>query len=102
MSDPLEDVPAQPRSAISLSILDQRLFTRPMLALTGLVIIGTILRLVFLADKSIWLDEAYSISLSQQTLSDLLRLVAESDNHPPLYYLLLKLWLLTGESALWL
>lgn len=99
MGDPLEEVSAQPRSAISLSILDQRLFSRPMLALTGLVIIGTILRLFFLADKSIWLDEAYSISLSQQTLSDLLRLVAESDNHPPFYYLLLKLWLLPGDSA---
>ena len=99
MADPLEDVPALSRSAIGLSILDQRLFSRPMLALAGLVIIGTVLRLFFLADKSIWLDEAYSISLSQQTLSDLLRLVAESDNHPPLYYLLLKLWLLPGDSA---
>lgn len=99
MGDPLEDVPAQQRTAISLSILNQRIFSRPMWVLTGLVIIGAILRLFYLADKSIWLDEAFSISLSQQTLGDLLRLVVKSDAHPPLYYLLLKLWLLPGDSA---
>jgi mannosyltransferase len=99
MSDLSEGAPTQPRTAISLSILDQRIVSRPILVLAGLVIIGTILRLLFLADKSIWLDEAFSVFLSQQTLGDLFRLVVRSDAHPPLYYLLLKLWLLSSDSA---
>ncbi|MGD2049496.1 MAG: glycosyltransferase family 39 protein [Chloroflexota bacterium] len=99
MGDRLEGVIAQPRTAISQLLLTQSIASRPMLVLTGLVIIGSILRLFYLADKSIWLDEAFSVFLSQQTVGDLLRLVVRSDAHPPLYYLLLKLWLLPGDSA---
>jgi len=99
MRDLIKIRPAQMPTAIGSFTLDRRIHNRPVWILSGLVIIGAILRLYLLADKNIWLDEAYSISLSQQKLGDLLRLVVESDVHPPLYYLLLKLWLVPGDSA---
>lgn len=43
------------------------------------------------AKQSVWFDEAYSISLIEQSWSKLISLTAV-DVHPPLYYLLLKLW----------
>lgn len=66
--------------------------------LAGLIIIGTVLRLYLLADKSIWLDEAFSITISQRGLLELLRMVVRTDTHPPLYYLLLKVWMVLGEG----
>ncbi len=41
--------------------------------------------------QSVWFDEAYSISVAQQPLSQLMHFTA-IDTHPPFYYLLLKLW----------
>jgi len=52
--------------------------------------------------QSVWFDEAYSIAVSQYSVSDLLHLTAV-DVHPPLYYLLLKAWASVfgwGEPAL--
>jgi mannosyltransferase len=66
--------------------------------LAGLVVVGAGLRLYMLADKSIWLDEAFSITISQRGLLDVLRMVVRTDTHPPLYYLLLKVWMVLGEG----
>jgi uncharacterized membrane protein len=41
--------------------------------------------------QSVWFDEAYSILLAKQPVSQLLALTAV-DTHPPLYYLTLKAW----------
>jgi uncharacterized membrane protein len=41
--------------------------------------------------QSVWFDEAYSILLAKQPVVDLIHLTS-LDTHPPLYYLLLKLW----------
>ena len=41
--------------------------------------------------QSVWFDEAYSISLIKQSYDQLISLTAV-DVHPPLYYVLLKLW----------
>lgn len=66
----------------------------------GITLVGAVLRVYLLGEKSIWLDEAFSIALSQQELGDLLRLVVLTDAHPPLYYVFLKFWtaLGTGEG----
>lgn len=43
-------------------------------------------------------DEAYSMCLIRHSFPDLIRITA-ADVHPPLYYLLLKIWMLPfGES----
>jgi uncharacterized membrane protein len=62
------------------------------------VVIGAGLRLYLLADKSIWLDEAFSIRISQLSLLEMLRFIVQIDTHPPLYYLILKLWLVLGDG----
>src|SRR6266542_3589812 len=41
--------------------------------------------------QSVWFDEAYSILLAKQPVADLIHLTS-IDTHPPLYYLVLKLW----------
>jgi mannosyltransferase len=68
-------------------------------ALIGLVAGGAFLRFYLIAGKSIWLDEAFSIVIGQRSLLDVLRMVVQTDTHPPLYYLLLKIWLVFGSSA---
>lgn len=57
-----------------------------------LIVIGLLLRLYTIGDKSIWLDEAFSIWLANQPLTDLFGWLIQIDQHPPLYYTLLSLW----------
>ena len=69
---------------------------RPLILLLVLLLAFG-LRVHRLAHESLWVDEGYSISLSQHSLSDIVRGTA-ADQHPPLYYLLLHLWLKAGSS----
>ncbi len=63
-----------------------------------IIFIGFLLRLYNLSYQNIWLDEAFSIYHSQQSLAHILDL---KDNTPPLYYLLLNGWIqITGSSEL--
>lgn len=66
--------------------------------IAGLTLTGAILRVYLLADKSIWLDEAFSIALSQHDFGELLRLTVVTDAHPPFYYLVLKAWTVLGHG----
>ena len=48
----------------------------------------------------LWLDEAYSWWDAQQSLADLWKLVPQCDPHPPLYAMLLRLWVdFFGDST---
>lgn len=72
--------------------------TRMAIAIIGaLGIIGGIV-LRFVADTPLWLDEAQSLAIAEQSLRDIpdaLRL----DGHPPLYYFAMHLWLeAVGDS----
>jgi mannosyltransferase len=75
-----------------------RALTLQQKILAALVITGAVLRLFMLAHKSLWLDEAFSVTMSQHGWIDVLRLTARTDTRPPLYYLLLKAWLILGEG----
>src|SRR3546814_68908 len=63
-----------------------------LLALAAAVAAGLGIRLLFLGDKALWLDEAYSVWFSQQSWHVLWRETPYYETHPPLYYSLLKLW----------
>jgi uncharacterized membrane protein len=55
--------------------------------------------LLSLGEHSLWVDELFSIRYARLSPWALLADVAANDNHPPLYYLLLHVWvLLFGES----
>lgn len=50
------------------------------------------IRLWGLDSESAWIDEAYSIHLSQVSIQDIFS-GCINDQHPPLYYIILKIWL---------
>jgi 4-amino-4-deoxy-L-arabinose transferase-like glycosyltransferase len=62
------------------------------LILAGLLAVGAALRLHQLGRESVWLDEAFSIAIANDTLTYLVQMTAQ-DVHPPLYYLLLHYWI---------
>lgn len=59
--------------------------------LVAVMLLGLALRIPHLATRSFWFDEAFSWRLSQFSLAEILARCG-SDNHPPLYFLLLKGW----------
>ena len=63
-----------------------------------LVIVGVVLR--FLPRSDLWLDEALSANIASLPLADIPGAL-ERDGHPPLYYALLHLWGLAGDSDWW-
>lgn len=61
-------------------------------------VLATLLIVLFMGrGQDVWFDESYSIVLAQQPFDKLLNLTAV-DAHPPLYYVLLKVW---GELFGW-
>jgi uncharacterized membrane protein len=55
------------------------------------LLVGLVLRLISL-NQSLWLDEATSALAAKMPLSDFFTKFMPGDFHPPLYYLILKLW----------
>jgi hypothetical protein len=60
---------------------------------------GFALRVHRIDEKGLWLDEAFSVWMAQNTLSELMGWLVRIDQHPPLYYVLLHFWLCFGDSA---
>lgn len=54
------------------------------------LVAGSLTLIIGLA-QSVWFDEAYSLTVARQSISQLVHLTS-IDVHPPLYYLLLKAW----------
>ena len=68
------------------------------IVLLGLILLAAALRFYRLQAQDIWGDEAFSIFLSQQPLSHVI--AGGADTHPPLYPVLLFVWLrLFGSTA---
>ncbi len=92
-NSPAVVTPSKSKSALS-SVFDQH----PARFALGLTALGLGLRLLGLGARPLWFDEAISAIYARQDFGTLLRLNA-GDNHPPGYYLLLKLWSgLFGDS----
>jgi hypothetical protein len=63
---------------------------------------AAVLRLHHLGQESLWVDEAWTLTCTLGSLGDLVETVRQ-DVHPPLYYLMVRLWarlLGTGETLL--
>jgi uncharacterized membrane protein len=70
------------------------------LPLIGILALALILRLVSLADHSLWYDEAFSILFAQSDVNTMLSGTVSAVEHPLLYYLTLKVWMtIFGTSA---
>ncbi len=64
-----------------------------------ITLIGGFLRVLFLDQKGLWLDETFSMWLASHSVADMLQWIARIDQHPPLYYLLLHSWIaLNGDT----
>ena len=61
--------------------------------------IGLFLRLWQIAGEGLWIDEAFSVWIARQSLPAALSWLVRIDQHPPLYYVLLHLWLRLGDDA---
>src|SRR3990172_6345323 len=69
------------------------------LTLGAVLLAAAALRLWGLGHKSLWFDEAYSVYIARQALEEIPRLLRLYDTHPPLYYVLLHLWMgVAGEG----
>ena len=65
--------------------------------LAGILLLAGLLRFWGLSSESLWLDEATSLVVADNTPAHIVALTA-ADIHPPLYYLLLHIWLVFGQS----
>lgn len=60
-------------------------------------------RVWHLTTYGLWFDETFSLYAARLSWLELVRFVARDIVHPPLFYVLLKVWILIGgESLLWL
>jgi mannosyltransferase len=70
----------------------------PLLLLL-ITLLGGGLRILAIGQKGIWLDEAFSIWLGWHRLPEMWGWIARIDQHPPLYYTLLNVWMRLGDDA---
>lgn len=69
----------------------------------GLMLLAAVLRFASIGDRSLWFDEAFSALAANRSLPDVIAFANSVDTHPPLYHLVLSLWIGlfgTGEVAL--
>lgn len=67
------------------------------------VAVYVLLRLRGLTDGCLWFDEIFSVHAATMGFSELLGFVRLDLIHPPLFYILLKFWIMIGgESFAWL
>ncbi len=61
------------------------------------------LRVWHLIDSCLWFDEIFSVHAAEHSFRDSFWFVAQDLIHPPLFYVFLKIWILTGgENLFWL
>ncbi|MCL6554598.1 MAG: glycosyltransferase family 39 protein, partial [Firmicutes bacterium] len=69
------------------------------LAILGILLLATSLRLEVIGARSLWQDEAFSLDAARRSVPDLLEFLRGTEVHPPGYYLLLSFWRrLVGED----
>ena len=83
---------------ISLATFLGDLRTRRMLF--GAMVLGLALRLLFL-NRGVWFDEAASLFVAQHSYVEILTQLGTMDFLPPLYFLILKTWMLPTANLLW-
>ncbi len=75
--------------------LSPRIITLLLLAITAA---GALLRFLYLARKSFWLDEGVSVMLARLDVANLLHILWRREANMALYYGLLRIWLYLGSG----
>jgi hypothetical protein len=69
-----------------------------LIAITAVLLLAALLRIYHITQQSIWFDEAFAWNIIIQ--DDMFPRIA-TDTHPPLYYLMLRVWVFfSGDSPL--
>lgn len=71
-------------------------------AIISLLLLGAYLRLKGLGDEPFWMDEGYTMAYTELPFFKMLEYIATRDVHPPLYYIIIKLWRIFGNSEFYL
>ncbi len=64
-----------------------------------LMVVGLLLRVAGLTDRSLWLDEYTSLEVATKSIHDILFGIGFDSHTPPFYYLLLHGWLLVAPFS---
>lgn len=75
-------------------------FKSPWIVVGGLTILGALLRLYHLGDKSLWYDEAVLYWIAQGNFVEVVTQNATNNSAPPLFALLINLALNIGEAEI--
>ncbi len=74
-----------------------------LIILAALAVVYILLRFWHLTDSCLWFDEIFGIHAAEMNWSEMFWFVAQDLIHPPLFYILLKIWIfVVGESLFWL
>ena len=74
-----------------------------LLMFVVILLVFSVLRLCHISDYGLWLDEVFSLQAASGSWNHLFEVVINDIVHPPLFYILLKIWVLVGgDSLLWL
>jgi mannosyltransferase len=81
------------------SITGRGLYLHSNLVLVaGIIPLAVLLALLFLGDKSLWLDEAISVAIALADRSTMWQVISQGEANMGLYYLLLSGWLHLGQN----
>ena len=70
--------------------------------LAAFAVVYILLRFWHLTDSCLWFDEIFGIHAAEHSWSEILVFIAKDLIHPPLFYILLKIWILAGgENLFW-
>jgi uncharacterized membrane protein len=73
------------------------------LFLALVILLSALARLWRLTAGCLWFDEIFSVHAAEHSWGSVLHFVAADLVHPPLFYIVLKIWIgIGGESLLWL
>jgi uncharacterized membrane protein len=76
---------------------------KPAIVIFALGLLYIAVRLWRVTDTCLWFDEIFSVHAAEHPWNSLFWFVAQDIIHPPLFYVLLKIWIgLGGESVFWL
>src|SRR6266576_3132432 len=66
-----------------------------------IVIVGAVLRLIFLGTRSFWADEIVSVKLATDNWGGFRFWILTREANMALYYLLLRAWVKLGDGEAW-
>ncbi|MGH2628799.1 MAG: glycosyltransferase family 39 protein, partial [Anaerolineales bacterium] len=89
---------AAPEQAWTAFIARWRMASLPVVP-GAILVLAAALRVWHLGAKPLWFDETWSVFIARQPLEEIPRLLRLYDHLPPLYYLLLNIWIALFGTA---